>query len=108
MEHQLQRAVPRTRVQKDKRRGMQQTENSLPAIVGKANLYDVISYQCKNSFLKDKNKHFASSNYGNPKYGFLLNQTKRFEVPIPIRGKLCFFNVELNSFNLDTRMTKFT
>ena len=65
------------------------------AIVGKANLYDVISYQSKNSFLKDKNKHFASSNYGNPKYGFLVNQTKRFEVPIPIRGKLGFFNVEI-------------
>ncbi len=77
--NQLQRAVPRTRVQKDKRRGMQQTEAKLVtgAIVGEANLYDVISYQSKHSFLKDKNKHFASSNYGNPKYGFLLNQTKR-------------------------------
>jgi hypothetical protein len=32
----------------------------------------------KNSFLKDKNKHFASSNYDNPKYGFLVNQAKRF------------------------------
>ena len=55
----------------------------------------VISYQSKNSFLKDKNKHFASLNYGNPKYGFLVNQTKRFEIPIPIRGKLGFFNVEI-------------
>jgi hypothetical protein len=54
------------------------------AILGKANLYDVISYQNKNCFLKDKNKHFASSNYDKPKYGFLVNQTKRFEVPIPI------------------------
>ena len=65
------------------------------AIVGKANLYDVISYQSKNSFLKDKNKHFASSNYENPKNGFLVNQTRRFEIPIPIRGKLGFFNVEI-------------
>jgi ASCH domain len=78
------------------------------AIVGKANLYNVISYGSKNAFLKDKNKHFASSNYSNPKYGFLVNQTKRFEIPRPIRGKLGFFNVELNSFNLETRMTKFT
>jgi hypothetical protein len=30
------------------------------AVVGKASLYDVISYGSKNSFLKDKNKHFAS------------------------------------------------
>ena len=71
------------------------------AIIGKANLYDVISYRNKNSFLKDKNKHFASSDYSNPKFGFLVNQAKRFDVPIPIRGKLGFFNVELNSFNLE-------
>ena len=45
--------------------------------------------------LKDKNKHFASSKYNNPKYGFLINQTIRFEIPIPIRGKLGFFNVEI-------------
>jgi hypothetical protein len=60
-----------------------------------ANLYDVITYQSKNSFLKDKNKHFANSNYDNPKYGFLVNQTKRFQIPIPIRGKLGLFNVEI-------------
>ena len=71
------------------------------AIVGKANIYNVISYISKNAFLKDKNKHFASSNYSNPKYGFLVNQAKRFDIPIPIRGKLGFFNVELNSFNLE-------
>ena len=65
------------------------------AIVGKANLYDVKSYPSKNSFLKDKKKHFASSNYDNPKYGFMINQTKRFEIPIPIRGKLGFFNIEI-------------
>ena len=46
------------------------------AIVGEANLYNVISYRTKNSFLNDKNKHFASSNYDNPKYGFLVNQLK--------------------------------
>ena len=29
------------------------------AIIGKAILYDVKSYESKNSFLRDKNKHFA-------------------------------------------------
>ena len=75
------------------------------AIIGKANLYNVISYGSKNSFLKDKNKHFASSNYENPKYGFLVNQAKRFDIPIPIRGKLGFFHVELNGFNLDRKIS---
>ena len=39
------------------------------AVVGKASLYDVISYGSKNSFLKDKNKHFASSTYDKPNFG---------------------------------------
>jgi ASCH domain len=75
------------------------------AIVGEANLYNVISYWTKNSFLKDKNKHFASSNYDKPKYGFLVNQAKRFDIPIPIRGKLGFFNVELDGFNLEGKIS---
>jgi ASCH domain len=50
------------------------------AIIGKTNLYDVISYGSKNSFVKDKNKHFANSNYDKPKYGFLVNQAKRFDI----------------------------
>jgi hypothetical protein len=78
------------------------------AIVGKANLYNVISYGSKNAFLKDKNKHFASSNYSNPKYGFLVNEAKRFDIPIPIRGKLGFFNVDLSSFNLEARIIELT
>ncbi len=68
------------------------------AIVGEANLYNVISYRTKNSFLKDINKHFASSNYDNPKYGFMVNQAKRLVTPIPIRGKLGFFNVDMTIF----------
>ena len=72
-----------------------QTKLVTGAIVGKAHLHNVISYGSKNAFLKDKNKHFASSNYSNPKYGFLVNQAKRFDIPIPISGKLGFFNVEM-------------
>ncbi len=66
-----------------------------------SNLYDVLSYWSKDSFVKDKDKHFAGSNYDKPKYGFLVNQAKRFDIPIPIRGKLGFFNFELNGFRLE-------
>ena len=50
---------------KYKRRGMQQTRIDQAKLVtdgniGKANLCDVISYGSRNSFLKDKSKHFAS------------------------------------------------
>jgi predicted transcriptional regulator len=86
-----------------KRLKIDQTKFVTGSIIGKANLYDIISYGSKNSFLKDKNKHFASSNYNKPKYAFLVNQTKRFDIPIPIRGKLGFFNVELNGFRFDRK-----
>ena len=75
------------------------------AIVGKANLYNVISYGTKKDFLRDKSKHFSSPNYDNPKYGFLVNNAKRFDIPVPIRGKLGFFNVGLNGFT--TLLNKF-
>jgi hypothetical protein len=105
MEYQIQRSISCTCVQKHERRGMQKTENRPNKTrnrgnIGKANLYNVISYGSKNSFVKDENKHFAGSNYDKPKYGFLFNQAKRFDVPIPIRGKLGFFDVELNGFRL--------
>ncbi len=83
-----------------KRLKIEQVKLVTGPIIGKGNLYDVISYGSKNSFVKDKNKHFAGSNYDKPKYGFLVNQAKRFDIPIPIRGKLGFFNVKLNSFRL--------
>ena len=40
------------------------------AIIGNANLYNVIFYWSENSFVNDKDKHFAGSNYEKPKYGF--------------------------------------
>jgi hypothetical protein len=69
------------------------------AVVGKASLYDVISYGSKNSFLKDKNKHLQIQLTIN-KIWFLVYQAERFDTPVPIRGKLGFFNVELNGFNI--------
>jgi len=86
-----------------KRLKIDQTKLVTGAIIGKANLYDVLSYWSKDSFFMDKNKHFAGSNYDKPKYGFLVNQAKRFDILIPIRGKLRFFNVELNGFRLDRK-----
>jgi hypothetical protein len=66
------------------------------AIIGKAVLYDVKSYDSKNSFIRDKNKHFADPKSTNYKYGFLLKEAKRFRKSIPLLGKLGFFNVEYN------------
>jgi hypothetical protein len=67
-------------------------------ILGKGTLSVVKSYESKNSFIRDKNKHFAGSNYDRKKYGFIINQALRFKIPIPIQGKLGFFDVDLNKY----------
>lgn len=58
-------------------------------ITGKATLVDVKKYEDSNEFLKDKNKHLASLDYGN--YGFILEKPKRIK-PISAKGKLGFWN----------------
>jgi predicted transcriptional regulator len=65
------------------------------AIVGSALLCDVKRYQSKQEFMVDQNKHFAVSAYLEPTYGFLLSDAKRFDKPVPLKGRLGFFNVNI-------------
>jgi hypothetical protein len=65
------------------------------AIVGSAMLYDVKIYQNKREFLADQNEHFAVSTYFEPMYGFLLSDAKRLNEPIPLKGRLGFFDVSV-------------
>ena len=65
------------------------------AIVGKAEIYDVKKYNSKKEVNEDQKFHFASKNFQNNKYGFLLKNAKEFRIPIPFKGQLGFFNVEL-------------
>jgi hypothetical protein len=62
------------------------------AIIGIARLYDVKKYTSKEDFLADKTAHL-SDNFSNPKYGFLLKDAKKLNEPIPVLGRLGFFNV---------------
>ena len=65
------------------------------AIVGKATLYDVKEYHTNKEVMMDKQYHFASKDFQNKKFGFLLKNPKQFRIPIPWKGKLGFFNIEL-------------
>ena len=66
------------------------------AIVGKATLYDVKYYQTKKEIIEDKKFHFASKDFQNKKFGFLLKNSKAFRIPIPWKGQLGFFDVKLS------------
>ena len=65
------------------------------AIVGKAELYDMKKYNTIKEVKADQKLHFASKEHFDKKYGFLLKNTKVLRVPIPCKGKLGFFEVDV-------------
>jgi hypothetical protein len=71
------------------------TKLATGAIIGKAEIYDVKKYISKEQVRNDSNRHFVSKIFYNRKYGFCLKNAKEFRVPIPYKGKLGFFDVNL-------------
>lgn len=68
-------------------------ELPLGCIVGKATLVSVKTYQNKQEFDADANKHFATPGwYDEHAKGFILRDATRIE-PKPLKGKLNFFEV---------------
>ena len=64
-------------------------------IVGKAELYDVKRYNSIKEIKEDQKFHFASKKFHNKTFGFMLKNAKLFRIPIPCKGQLGFFDVEL-------------
>ncbi len=64
------------------------------AIIGSVELVDVKEYNNEKEFAEDKDKHLAGTKWTLPfakrpfKYGFILRNPKRFEKPIPVKGRL--------------------
>ena len=65
------------------------------AIIGKVELYDVKKYESLKEIQIDKKKHHASIGSQEKRFGFILKNAKPFRVPIPWKGQLGFFDVEL-------------
>ena len=65
------------------------------AIIGKAELVDVKKYDLLKEIKMDQKKHFSVKNFQNRTYGFILKNAKPFRIPIPCKGKLRFFDIEL-------------
>ncbi|MDH3192022.1 MAG: ASCH domain-containing protein [Nitrosopumilus sp.] len=65
------------------------------AIIGMAEIYDVKKYKSQNEIKQDQKFHFASKNFHDRTFGFLLKNPKTFRIPIPCKGKLGFFDVDL-------------
>ena len=65
------------------------------AIVGKAELYDVKKYNSKREIIADKQFHHAGKNIHDKMFGFMLKNSKSLKFPIPWKGQLGFFEVNL-------------
>ena len=65
------------------------------AIVGKVEIFDVKKYDSKKQVKSDQKFHFASKNFHDRTYGFLLKNAKAFRVPVPYKGQLGLFEVKL-------------
>ena len=65
------------------------------AIIGKVEIYDVKKYVSFKEIQTDKKKHFSSRTFQEKTFGFMLKNAKPLRIPIPWKGQLGFFNVEL-------------
>ena len=72
------------------------------AIVGKAVLYDVKKYGSLAEIKKDQKYHFAV-NVGNKTFGFKIKNAKALRIPIPWKGQLGFFDVELSKSRIKNK-----
>lgn len=68
-------------------------------IVGKAELIDVKKYKNDEEHRSDKDKHLASSTWG--EYGFVLKNAERIP-PVKCKGALNFWETPQNLTNNDT------
>ena len=65
------------------------------AIIGKVELYDVKKYESLKEIQVDKKKHYSSTTSHKKKFGFILKNAKPFRIPIPWKGQLGFFDVDV-------------
>jgi ASC-1-like (ASCH) protein len=65
------------------------------AIVGKVELYKVKKYDSIKEIKSDQKFHFASKKFSTKTFGFLLKNSKSLRIPIPWKGQLGFFDVDL-------------
>jgi hypothetical protein len=76
--------------------GIDPTWLTTGAVIGKATIYGVKTYASKEEFVVDEALHLATyDSFGSSKYGFLIKDAARFKKPIPAKGKLGFFELDV-------------
>ncbi len=65
------------------------------AIIGKAELYHVKKYNSRKEIRLDQKFHLSAKKFQNKTFGFMLKNVKAFRIPIPWKGQLGFFDVNI-------------
>ncbi len=73
------------------------------AIIGKAELYDVKKYNSSKEVKNDQKFHFALKNFQDKTFGFKIKNGKPLRIPIPWKGQLGFFDVELSKARIKNK-----
>ena len=73
------------------------------AIIGKADLYDVKKYNSIKEVKNDQKFHFASKNFQDKTFGFKIRNVEPLRIPIPWKGQLGLFNVELSKVRIKNK-----
>lgn len=72
-------------------------------IIGKAELYDVKKYNSSKEVKIDQKFHLASKNFQDKTFGFKIKNAKSLRIPIPWKGQLGFFDVEISKARIKNK-----
>lgn len=73
------------------------------AIIGKAQLYDVKKYNSIIEIKSDQKFHFSTKKFQNKTFGFMLKNVKPLRIPIPWKGQLGFFDVNIPKIKIKNK-----
>jgi len=73
------------------------------AIIGKAQLYDVKKYDSLKEIKLDQKFHFASKKFQTKTFGFMLKNAKPLRIPIPWKGQLGIFDVNIPKIKIKNK-----
>lgn len=72
-------------------------------IIGKAELYDVKKYNSLKEIKDDQKFHFAVKKFQGKIFGFKIRKVKILKIPIPCKGQLGFFDIELTKIKIKNK-----
>ena len=73
------------------------------AIVGKAELFNIKKYTSKKEIKEDIQFHHAKDKFQSKMFGFMIKNSKQFKIPIPCKGQLNFFEVDMPKSKIKTK-----